>query len=195
MRGSGSRAGVSLGQGSTHGSGASGGCSAGSSNGASPGGCCWLIRADSDEIRLESLRRLGNGVVRGKSLLAADAPRATTSVVNWRSIRLELGCTGEFPSGSVSRAYLIRLPLDGTDAVDEQAFLDNPEKATVRRHWSTDADQRGLIVRSGKDWGLRCDGEPDRVLRLNGTPLRLGLSVSMVEPDGTVLPFTIASVR
>lgn len=115
--------------------------------------------------------------------------------MNWRSIRLELASTGQFPAGSVSRAYLLRLPLDERDGVDKAAFLDDPSRAIVRRHWSTEPDQRGIIVESGKDWGLCCDGKPERVLRLEGKPLRLGLKISMVEPDGTVLPFRIASIR
>lgn len=115
--------------------------------------------------------------------------------MNWKSIRLELASTGEFPAGSVSRAYLIRLPLDDQDVVDNTAVEMNPARATVRRHWSTEADQRGMLVRSGAEWAIRCDGIPDRLLRLDGTPVRLGQSVSVLEPDGTALPFKISSVR
>lgn len=115
--------------------------------------------------------------------------------MNWRSIRLELGNTPDFPDGSVGRAYLIRLPLDGDDAIDESELLANPSKATVRRHWSTDPDQHGKIVRSGFDWAMRCDDKPERLLRLSGIPLRLGQRVSIVEPNGAVLPFNVASVR
>lgn len=115
--------------------------------------------------------------------------------MNWKSIRLELGSTGEYPAGSVSRAYLLRLPLDDHDTVDAAAFLESPSKATVRRHWSTDPDERGVIVQSGPDWTMRCDKERHRVLCLNGSPLRLGQQVSVVEADGTILPFKVASVR
>ena len=115
--------------------------------------------------------------------------------MNWRSIRLELGSTRDFPAGSVSRAYLIRLPLDDSDVVDRHAFVQSPSRATVRRHWSSDRDQRGHLVASGHDWAMRCDGEPDRLLQLDGIPVRLGRQVSVVEPDGTILPFKIASVR
>ncbi len=117
------------------------------------------------------------------------------SDMNWKSIRLELGSTGEFPAGSVSRAYLIRLPLDDYDVVDRAAFLQSPSKATIRRHWSTEPDQRGTLVQSGHEWAMSCDNKPQRILQLNGTPLRLGQHVSVIEPDGTVLPFKIASVR
>jgi hypothetical protein len=115
--------------------------------------------------------------------------------MNWRLIRLELGKTVEFPTGSVSRAYLVRLPLNDHDHVDEDALAQNPSKATVRRHWSTEPDQAGLMIQCGADWGMRGANMPERVLQLNGTPVRLGQQVSVREPDGSVLPFKIASVR
>lgn len=117
-----------------------------------------------------------------------------TTMSNWKNIRLELGSTGEFPGGSVSRAYLLRLPLDDADVVDGTAFELNPLRATVRRHWPSEPDERGSIVKANNRWSLRCDGA-DRTLCLDSEPLRLGARVSVIEPDGTVLPFKIASVR
>lgn len=115
--------------------------------------------------------------------------------MNWKSIRLELGSTSEFPAGSVSRAYLIRLPLDDEDGIDRAAVVQSPYRATVRRHWSTEPDQRGLLVAAGEDWAMRCNGNPDRILRLDGIPLRLGQRVSVRNADGSILPFKVASVR
>jgi hypothetical protein len=114
--------------------------------------------------------------------------------MNWKSIRLELGSTGEFPAGSVSRAYLIRLPLNDLDHVDGAAVAEQPAKAIVQRHWSTDPDEKGVVVPAGGDWAMQCGGSR-RILQLDGTPIRLGQRVSVVEPDGTVLPFKIASIR
>jgi hypothetical protein len=115
--------------------------------------------------------------------------------MHWRSIRLELGSTGDFPAGSVSRAFLMSLPLDDFDVVDGATLARAPFKATVRRHWSSEPDERGQIVPSGRDWAMRCHGKPDRVLRFDGAPMRLGQQVSVVEPDGTVLPLRVTSVR
>ena len=115
--------------------------------------------------------------------------------MHWRTIRLELGSTGEFPAGSVSRAFLLNLPLDDYDVVDGAALARSAAQATARRHWSTEPDERGQIVPSGRDWAMRCDGKPDRVLQFNGTPMRLGQRVSVVEPDGKVLPLRVASIR
>ena len=116
------------------------------------------------------------------------------SVMNWKSIRLELGRTGEFPGGSVSRAYLLRLPLDDDDRIDASAFDRDPERATVRRHWSTEPDQRGHVVRDGSEWQMRCDGET-RSVEFDGRPVRLGEQVSVIGGDGIALPFRISSIR
>ena len=114
--------------------------------------------------------------------------------MNWKSIRLELASTSAFPAGSVSRAYLIRLPLDDEDSVDAAAFVRAPTRATVRRHWSNDPDESGVIVRADGNWLIRCKGA-ERMLQLDSQPVRLGAHVTVVEPNGDVLPFKIASVR
>ena len=114
--------------------------------------------------------------------------------MNWKSIRLELDRTEEFPAGSVSRAYLLRLPLDDQDRIDAEAFELIPLKATVRRHWSTDPDERGHVQRDGGEWVLRCDGK-DQALRFVSRSMRLGEKVQLVDADGDALPFRITSVR
>lgn len=114
--------------------------------------------------------------------------------MKWRSIRLELGGTREFPAGSVGRAYLLRLPLDDQDRVDAEAFANNPLKATFRRHWSSEPDERGLVQRDGADWVLRCDGK-SHTLRLESPRIRLGEKLQVVGADGEALPFRIASIR
>lgn len=116
-------------------------------------------------------------------------------MVNWKNIRLELAQSPEFPTGSVSRAYLLRLPLDDNDFLDEGALLNSPLLATVRRHWSADPDETGLVQKVDGAWALSCNGASARMLRLDGRPIRLGQQVSIVEPDGAVLALRIASIR
>jgi hypothetical protein len=130
----------------------------------------------------------------GKLRICARASVRHIDRMNWKSIRLELGSTGEFPAGSVSRAYLVRLPLDDQDKLDEDALRLSPAKATVRRHWSTDPDERGFVVRADGHWSLRCEGK-DRLLEIESHAIRLGGRIAMVEPNGDVLPLKIASVR
>ena len=113
----------------------------------------------------------------------------------WKKIRLELARTASFPSGSVSRGYLIQLPLDPEGRIDDELLALKPHQATVRRYWSTEPDEAGNVVPIESGWALRCIGGPDRMLLLGGHPIRLGEQVSVLEPDGGVLPFYVASIR
>lgn len=113
--------------------------------------------------------------------------------MNWTTIRLELAGTHDFPAGSVSRGYLIRVPLDENGSIDETSLAKAPQIATVRRFWSTEPDESGRLVRVDGQWALRCNGTPDRLLSINR--LGLGEEVSVVESDGLLLPFRVASIR
>jgi hypothetical protein len=113
----------------------------------------------------------------------------------WKKIRLELGQTVGFPTGSVSRGYLIHLPLDENGRVDAAALALKPHRATVQRYWSTEADESGIVVPDGDGCTMRCNGTTERKLLLNGQPIRLGEQLSVVEPDGAILPFNVASIR
>ncbi len=115
-------------------------------------------------------------------------------MISWKSIRLELGSTDQFPGGSVSRGYLIRLPLDEEGMVDRNAFRHHPHRAKVRRYWSNEPDEAGEVVEKDGHWALRCNGDPSRMLQLDGRAVRLGEQLSVVEADGTVLNFDVASV-
>jgi len=114
--------------------------------------------------------------------------------MNWKKIRLELGRTSAFPSGSVSRGYLVQLPLDEKGRLDGAAFALKPHRATVRRYWSTEPDESGLIVQVEGGWAMRCNRGPDRQILLGDQPIRLGQEVSVIDPDRGTLPFVIASV-
>ena len=115
--------------------------------------------------------------------------------MNWKNIRLELARTEGFPAGSVSRGYLIRLPLDDSDLVDQSALELNPRRAKVRRFWSTQPDEDGFVQQTEQGLAMRCNGSAARMLELDNRPLRLGQQISVAESDGTVLPFKVASVR
>lgn len=112
----------------------------------------------------------------------------------WKNIRLELGCTEKFPRGSVSRGYLIRLPLDSESRIDRAAFALHPHRATVRRYWSTEADEIGEVVEKDDGWALRCNGDR-HIVELDGKPVLLGSQLSIVEADGSVLSYNIASIK
>lgn len=113
----------------------------------------------------------------------------------WKKIRLELGQTEGFPSGSVSRGYLIQLPLDGKGRIDRVELALKPHRATVQRYWSTEPDQSGVVVPVEGGFGMRCIGSSTRKLLLSGQIVRSGEQLSVVETDGAVVPFLIASIR
>ena len=116
-------------------------------------------------------------------------------MTHWKNIRLELARTAEFPAGSVSRGYLLRLPLDDDDLIDRSAFERSPHRAQVRRFWSTEPDEAGFVLEKDEGWAISCNGWPSRRILLDGRPLRLGQELSVVDRDGSSLPFKVASIR
>ena len=118
--------------------------------------------------------------------------------MNWKSIRLELARTKEFPEGSASRAYLLRLPLDPSGLIDEEALGHTPALATVHRHWPNEPDLSGYVVRTPNGWALSYEpGEDDdeTVFHLETHPIRVGEYITLTEPDGRRLPFRVASLK
>lgn len=114
--------------------------------------------------------------------------------MTWRTIRLELGRTCDFPSGSVSRGYLIRLPLTVTGAVDESALSRYPRRATVRRFWSSEPEIKGSLQRVNGRWALHCNGDPARFLGIAPDRIAVGDELSLTDSDGSRLPLRVASI-
>ena len=112
----------------------------------------------------------------------------------WQSIRLELAGTHDFPRGSASRVYLLRLPLDAEGAIDESALTRLPERATVRRFWPSQADLWGRVVKTAQGWAFAYGGG-DPVIQPNLPALHNGADVLLSEPDGTALPFRVARLE
>jgi hypothetical protein len=118
--------------------------------------------------------------------------------MEWKNIRLELARTREFPEGSPSRAYLLRLPLGEDGLIDEAALRAMPARATVRRHWPNEADLAGYVIRTPRGWALsyRIGEEDDeRIFHLETHPLRPGEYITLTEPDGRQLPFRVANLQ
>lgn len=109
--------------------------------------------------------------------------------MNWKTIRLELAATADFPKGSVGRGFLIRAPIDPEGRIDESAVMRAPGRATVRRVWPNEPDQRGQLVRVDGNWVLRCDGEADRMIDLAAT-MRSGNEV-LVSSGDEQTPFRV----
>lgn len=115
----------------------------------------------------------------------------------WHMIRLDLARTPEFPEGSASRCYLLRLPIDGEGLIDESALKEAPGRATVRRFWPNQPDVSGYVIRTERGWAFSYrPGEDDdeALFHLETHKLRTGEYVTVTEPDGQRLPFRVASV-
>ena len=112
----------------------------------------------------------------------------------WSLVRVELARTPEFPEGSASRGYLLRVPLDEEGRVDEAEISKNPQIATVRRFWPDEAGQSGYLVRKDHGWAFSYalgEDDDEDLYHLEAHPLRLGEYVTLTEPDGDRLPFRV----
>lgn len=129
--------------------------------------------------------------------MADGQSRVDVPLMIWKNIRLELAKTPEFPRGSPSRSYLLRLPLTEAGAIDRAALQEQPREATVRRFWPSEPDLAGYVIPSPGGWVLTFD----RVAsgkgsgKLQGDALRLGDCITMTEPDGRQLPFRVAALE
>lgn len=116
----------------------------------------------------------------------------------WKLVRLELARTPEFPEGSASRAYMLRVPLADDGLIDSVALSRNPAMATVRRFWPNQPDQSGYLVRNGDGWAFSYalgDDDDEAVYHLESHPIRLGEYVTLTEPDGTRYPFKVMQLQ
>jgi len=114
----------------------------------------------------------------------------------WNVIRLEMARTPEFPEGSASRAYMLRVPLDLRGLIDDAALARRPAMATVRRFWPNEPDQSGYLVRQGNGWAFSSepgDEDDENFFHLDSHPLRLGECVMLTERNGQRLPFKVVS--
>lgn len=114
--------------------------------------------------------------------------------VSWKSVRLELAQSPEFPRGSASRAFLLRLPLRADGSIDGGVFDLNASLATVRRFWASEPDSLGMVVRSDGEWNLHFGSEKAAGFRMPDEKLVVGQSISIRDPDGTALPFRVINI-
>ncbi len=115
----------------------------------------------------------------------------------WYIVKLELARTDEFPSGSPSRSYLIRLPLSDDGFIDDKLRKADPQRATVRRFWPNEPDQSGYILKVKNGWAFSyAVGEEDdeNLFHLENHPIRAGEYLTLTEPNGTRLPFRVVAV-
>ena len=114
--------------------------------------------------------------------------------MTWTTIRIELGATRDFPRGSASRAYLLRLPLTAEGALDAETLGSAPEQATVRRLWPNEPDLSGHAVPlDGRlAFYARQDSGGGVFSTLETPALRVGASLNVSERGGEPLPVRVA---
>jgi hypothetical protein len=118
--------------------------------------------------------------------------------MNWKKIRLELARTSEFPEGSPSRAYFLRLPVKDDGLIDEAALRATPERATARRFWPNERDLSGYVVPTRQGWAISYalgEDDDEKVFHLETHPLQVGNYLTLTEPDGHRVPFKVASLE
>lgn len=118
--------------------------------------------------------------------------------MTWKTIRLELDASDDFPQGSVSRAFLLRLPVTNGGDIDDSAFQREPRRATVRRHWPNEPDRSGPLerCRQGYLFTYSNGDEGHHVLFHIGRSLpRPGERVMIRDPKGENLFFRVAPLN
>lgn len=117
----------------------------------------------------------------------------------WRKIRLELGRTAEFVTGSALRGYELIAPLDADGILDVAAWRDDRARAKVRRFWEGEPDAHGELIHTRhRSWAFSYEpGEDDDtpLFRLEKHRLVPGEYVSIREEDGETLPFKVIAVQ
>lgn len=115
----------------------------------------------------------------------------------WSIVKLELGRTDEFPSGSASRSYIIRIPLSEHGWIDEAAHQAYPVRATIRRFWPNQPDQSGYVVKAKKGWVFSyAVGEDDdeSLFHMEDRSIKIGEYLTVTEPNGDRLPYRVVGV-
>jgi hypothetical protein len=116
--------------------------------------------------------------------------------MSWKTIRLELARAARFPQGSASRAYLLHLPVDESGTIEKELFDRTPALATVRRHWPSERDRSGYVIRRGTDWLFSFGDQKsceETVVQLPEQTLKPGSEVSVIEPGGESQSYRVMS--
>lgn len=116
--------------------------------------------------------------------------------MSWKTIRLELARAARFPQGSASRAYLLHLPVDERGTIEEEVFDRTPALATVRRHWPSERDRSGYVIRRGTEWLFSfgdSESRQETAVQLPEQTLKPGSEVSVVEPGGESHSYRVMS--
>jgi hypothetical protein len=96
-------------------------------------------RKDLTKRNRRGSRRLYSALILGGSFVMT-LPRA------FKSIRLHLARSKEFPKGSPQHGYEFIAPLDATGHIDGRLWRAHPDACTVYRFWGTEQPEAGRLV-------------------------------------------------
>ncbi|SIN60782.1 hypothetical protein SAMN02745824_0741 [Parasphingorhabdus marina DSM 22363] len=116
--------------------------------------------------------------------------------MTWKTIRLELARTSDYPNGSAAHAYVFRVPLDEAGYIEPEALKEAEKRPEVRRFWRGEPDQKGVVIASAKGWAFSYragDDDDETIFRLKDHPLQVGEYLTITETDGSELPFKVVS--
>jgi hypothetical protein len=116
--------------------------------------------------------------------------------MSWRRIRLELAPTPDFANGSRMHGYDLIAPLDTDGQLDEAAWRANTARATVRRFWEGEGEQRGHLARAGDGgWAFSFTEAGGGEHSLEADTLNVGNHVTVTDTSGATFSFRVAAVR
>ncbi len=116
--------------------------------------------------------------------------------MTWKTIRLELARTAEYPNGSAAHAYVFRVPLNDDGFIETDTLKKAEKRPEVRRFWRGEPDQRGVVIATDKGWAFSYrvgDDDDETIFRLKDHPLTIGEYITITENDGDEWPFRVVS--
>lgn len=114
--------------------------------------------------------------------------------MTWKSIRLELARTEEYPDGSSRHVYIVHAPLTADGLIDEKQLKLAPERASVHRYWEGERPTSGYVVKTAKGWAFsyeRGEDDDEPVFHLDSHPLRAGEYVTIIGTNDCPVPLRV----
>ena len=116
-----------------------------------------------------------------------------------KKIRLELARSADTPEGDRRCGYEFIAPLDAKGRLDARAWPREQTKCTVRRFWTDQDDEHGMLVHHrGGQWLFSYqagDEDDEPIFRFATHAFIPGEYVSITEHDGVERTFRVAGVR